>query len=321
MRGHIPGPPGTLADADLGVAGPLARDAGDLEAALDVLAGPDEARAVAWKLALPPPRRTRAARLPRGGLARRSRPRRSTPSCARSSNRSPSGCGARASSWTTACARSRIYARCSATTRSSCGRSSPAGSPRINSPATCAPPRARPPTTRAATRCSRAARPSATATGCGIDEWRARYRARWAELFRDFDVVLCPIMPTAALPHDHREPAAARTHRRQRRAARLLGPVDLGRGDHHRVSSRHRRPGGAHGQRAAGRPADRRSLPRRPDVDRLRAPARRRRRRIRAAAGLLSQPLADLSEAEPAAPAMLQHLAHAAGARPGSAAR
>jgi amidase len=43
-----------------------------------------------------------------------------------------------------------------------------------------------------------------------LDEWRARYRARWAELFRDFDVVLCPIMPTAALPHDHGEPMAAR---------------------------------------------------------------------------------------------------------------
>jgi amidase len=57
MLGHIPGPSGTLADGDLGVAGPLARDAGDLEAALDVLAGPDQARAVAWKLALPPPRR------------------------------------------------------------------------------------------------------------------------------------------------------------------------------------------------------------------------------------------------------------------------
>ena len=39
-----------------------------------------------------------------------------------------------------------------------------------------------------------------------IDEWRARYGSQWAELFRDFDVVICPIMPTAALPHDHREP-------------------------------------------------------------------------------------------------------------------
>src|SRR5436309_5660740 len=36
LRGHIPGPPGTLADTDLGVIGPLARFAGDLEVALGV---------------------------------------------------------------------------------------------------------------------------------------------------------------------------------------------------------------------------------------------------------------------------------------------
>src|SRR4029077_2778292 len=57
LRGHIPGPPGTLAETDLGVAGPIARSARDLEFALGLLAGPSEERAVAWKLALPPPRR------------------------------------------------------------------------------------------------------------------------------------------------------------------------------------------------------------------------------------------------------------------------
>jgi amidase len=56
-RGHIPGPPGTLADPDLSVCGPLARSAGDLALALSVLAGPDAAHARAWRLALPPPRR------------------------------------------------------------------------------------------------------------------------------------------------------------------------------------------------------------------------------------------------------------------------
>jgi amidase len=58
MRGHVPGPPGALADADLCVAGPMARDAGDLDLLLDVVAGPLPDRAVAWSLALPPPRRT-----------------------------------------------------------------------------------------------------------------------------------------------------------------------------------------------------------------------------------------------------------------------
>lgn len=56
MRGHIPGPPGTLGRSDLAVAGPLARSAEDLMLALDVLAGPDEPECRAWSLALPQPR-------------------------------------------------------------------------------------------------------------------------------------------------------------------------------------------------------------------------------------------------------------------------
>ena len=35
------------------------------------------------------------------------------------------------------------------------------------------------------------------------DGGRARLRAQWRELFRNFDAVICPIMPTPAYPHDH----------------------------------------------------------------------------------------------------------------------
>lgn len=59
IRGHIPGPPGNLSGADIGVAGPLARNVDDLELALDVLAGPDEYDAPGWKLDLARPRRER----------------------------------------------------------------------------------------------------------------------------------------------------------------------------------------------------------------------------------------------------------------------
>ena len=55
-RGHVPGPPGSLAELDMVTLGPLARDAADLDLALDVLAGPDAAHSVAWCLNLPPPR-------------------------------------------------------------------------------------------------------------------------------------------------------------------------------------------------------------------------------------------------------------------------
>jgi amidase len=59
LRGHVPGPPGTLSADDLGVAGPLARSADDLSIALDVLAGPDANDEIGWRLDLPAPRHHR----------------------------------------------------------------------------------------------------------------------------------------------------------------------------------------------------------------------------------------------------------------------
>lgn len=56
-RGHVPGPPGSLAPPELETAGPIARSAEDLELALGVVARADEPDAVAWHLRLPPPRR------------------------------------------------------------------------------------------------------------------------------------------------------------------------------------------------------------------------------------------------------------------------
>jgi amidase len=59
LRGIVP--PGTPSQSvphrvDLAVAGPMARSAGDLALALDVMAGPDDADALGYKLVLPPPR-------------------------------------------------------------------------------------------------------------------------------------------------------------------------------------------------------------------------------------------------------------------------
>jgi amidase len=56
IRGHIPGPPGSRAGADVGVAGPMGRSAADLHLGLDVLAGPSDEDAVGWRLDLPPAR-------------------------------------------------------------------------------------------------------------------------------------------------------------------------------------------------------------------------------------------------------------------------
>ena len=54
-------PPGTPVlsvgvDVDLAVIGPMARSAADLALALDVIAGPDDAQAIGYRLELPPPR-------------------------------------------------------------------------------------------------------------------------------------------------------------------------------------------------------------------------------------------------------------------------
>jgi amidase len=209
MHGHIPGPPGTLADADLGVAGPLARDAGDLEAALEVLAGPDEARAVAWKLELPPPRRRALcdyrvlAWLDDPVAAIDGELREIFESVADRLRRAGAEVDDRVRPVADLREVQRNYQQLMWPIVAG-GLSDEQFAGYVRTAESAAPDDS-----------SRDAQFARGATlrhrdWLRLDEWRARYRARWAELFRDFDVVLCPIMPTAALPHDHGEPAAAR---------------------------------------------------------------------------------------------------------------
>ncbi|MDZ4297922.1 MAG: amidase [Moraxellaceae bacterium] len=54
MQGHIPGPPGHLAEPDLAVAGPMARTAEDLGFMLDLITGPSLLDSPGWQLTLPP---------------------------------------------------------------------------------------------------------------------------------------------------------------------------------------------------------------------------------------------------------------------------
>jgi amidase len=51
-RGHIPGPPGSLVEADVNCNGPIARSLDDLRTGIDVLAGPLPEDAVAWRVEL-----------------------------------------------------------------------------------------------------------------------------------------------------------------------------------------------------------------------------------------------------------------------------
>lgn len=59
MRGHIPPPPGGLFTIELGVGGPLARSAPDLELALDLLVAPADLERKAWSVRIPPSRHER----------------------------------------------------------------------------------------------------------------------------------------------------------------------------------------------------------------------------------------------------------------------
>ena len=56
QRGYLDSPVGGVIDADINVFGPIARSVADLEMLMGVLAGPDEDASVAWRLELPPPR-------------------------------------------------------------------------------------------------------------------------------------------------------------------------------------------------------------------------------------------------------------------------
>lgn len=59
LQGHIPPLPGQRLKAEMGVGGPLARSALDLELAMDLLVSPDERERPAWRVAIPPSRHER----------------------------------------------------------------------------------------------------------------------------------------------------------------------------------------------------------------------------------------------------------------------
>jgi amidase len=209
QRGHIPGPPGTLAEVDLATVGPMGRAADDLVLGLDVLAGPDADRAVAWRLSLPPPRR----------LALRD---------------------FRVAAWLDDPAipvegevRERLEAAVAALRAAGVAvdeRARPALSLadalrdylRLLSPLMMAdlPPEQWQGLVSHAEQLDPAARTHddefarfATARHrdwLHANEARARYRARWAEFFGDHDVLLCPVDPVVAFAHDDSQPIARR---------------------------------------------------------------------------------------------------------------
>ncbi|MDO9562095.1 MAG: amidase [Bradyrhizobium sp.] len=203
-RGHTPPPfPAIPLERDLSVIGPMARSAADLTLLLDVIAGPDPMdNGVGYKLALPPPRHaalkdfrvlvidgdpvmptdkdvrsaieTLAGKLGKAGV-----------SIARHSPLLPDFADS-----------SRLYMRMLMGFLSASFLPETIEGTRVEVAKLAADDRS--------LLAERMRGMTQSHRDWVLDDGaRARLRAQWRELFRTFDAVICPIMPTPAYPHDH----------------------------------------------------------------------------------------------------------------------
>ena len=202
--GQIPGQPGTLTQADIAVAGPMARDIDDLELGLDILAGPDDWHRTAYRLELP--------------LARHRSLSDYRIAAWFEEPEVPIAADVRARLEEAAIALERAGVRVDRNARPtiSFGKaidtfdrllaaalSGSAAPEQIEALAAC----------KGDDEVARASRAMATRhrDWLRVNERRLQMRQRWHEFFADWDAVLLPSMPVAAIPHDHTEPMAART--------------------------------------------------------------------------------------------------------------
>jgi amidase len=204
LRGHTaPGMPVLPAESDLAVIGPMARTASDLALLLDVLAGPDPlGSGIAYRLALPGPRHQELADY--RVLVLDTHPLVPTAASVRTA------IGGFADALTEAGAKverdspllpdqadtARVYTRL---LMSTLGARFPA---EIYEHTLAAAARLDP-----ADESLDAERTRGTVLShrdwLADDGRRAVLRQRWSELFAEFDVVIYPVMPTPAFPHDH----------------------------------------------------------------------------------------------------------------------
>jgi amidase len=199
-RGHAVG--GRVAYADIAVVGPLARSAGDLEAALGAMAGPDEVDGLGWRVELPKARHERLAEFRVAVLL--SVPHAEVDRAVQDGIQSVADTLAKAGAKVSDRARpqidtleaDRLFRRLLGAAMS--GRT-PDEIFRRNLEKT-----------------AKLADDDMSATAQGLraatlhhrdwlvaNEARHKMRLKWAEFFRDWDVLLCPPVTTTAFPHDH----------------------------------------------------------------------------------------------------------------------
>lgn len=182
MRGSAPpGTPALSADpaVDLAVVGPMARSAADLALALDVVAGPDDAEAIAYRLALPPPRHAaladfRVLVLDEHPLVPTSKVVRMALQRLREGLQH-AGCRVHTVSPLLPDLR-QVASLWGQLLWAQLGADMPGAEQGISH-----------------------------RDWIHADRVRARIAHRWREFFTQFDVLLCPVSPTPAFPHDHGE--------------------------------------------------------------------------------------------------------------------
>jgi amidase len=192
---------GNLAETDIAVIGPLARSAADLAAALAVIAGPDEIEAAGWRLALPPPRRSRLSEWRVAVMLDDRNAAVDTPvqeAIARladflAKQGAAVSLAARPEVDTDEAA--ALYVRL--LRAATCGRLPPEAFSRDLELARSLPPEDE----------SYRARMARANTlfhkdWLAANERRQRMRRAWAAFFREWDLLLCPAAATAAVPHD-----------------------------------------------------------------------------------------------------------------------
>ena len=178
QRGYLDHVGGGTTDADINVFGPIARSADDLDLLLDVLAGPDADRAAAWRLELPPP----AVNSLDGARVAVCFDHPSHPLDAgyRSVLGRLAGSVADAGAKVEAV---ELPVPMDEQVSLFFGMITPAISPSMPDDVA-------------------EAFSGSHLAWLRLEEQRAAARARWAQWFEDWDVLLCPVTPTPAFPHD-----------------------------------------------------------------------------------------------------------------------
>ena len=197
-------------EADLAVVGPMARSAADLALALDVIAGPDELRAgIAYRLTLPPPRHAelKAYRV----LVIDNHPLLPTASSVRGALQSLGQRLAKAGVkigyenplLPDLAESARLYMRLLMAALSERWPLEQYNEMRVAAETV------KPDDNSLAAERIRGAVLSYR-DWAQADAARIKLQRQWSALFREWDVVLCPPMPTPAFPHDHSTPVSAR---------------------------------------------------------------------------------------------------------------